>query len=303
MKLKGFSMLALSIIATTALAQVQPSSPIPQPPAQGGSQPGGQQGSQPSSGQPGQPASPSQLQQGGGVQPSRQQNPRQQQAGQQQISNFRGDNSGSQMIDGHLAACLILANEEEVALGNFASQRATGDQVKKFAQQMIEDHTKASQQLRQFAPQGATLQLTSSNQSGTRQDSQGRNETSANRAGDASSSGSSGSAGASSGAQQQMLAIERDAKQECLDLTQKELGEKRGEEFDHAYLGQQMVGHVQMVANLTAFEKHASPELQKVISEQRQTAQQHLDHIKQLKQSGGDHSSIQHAGQQPTGQQ
>jgi len=289
-------MLALSLCATFALAQAQspPTAPRAQSPAQAGS--AGQQGSQPIQGQPGQPASPTQLQQGGGAQGGQQQ-------GGQRTANFRGGDTGSQMIDGHLAACLILSNEEEVALGRFASQRASGDQVKKFAQQMIDDHTKASQQLRQFVPQGAALQLTNSDQRNANSNSEGRSEASANDGGDASSSGGSGSAGAASGSQQQMLAIERDAKQQCLDLTQKELSEKRGEEFDHAYLGQQMVGHVQMVANLTAFEKHASPELQKVISEQRQTAQQHLDHLKQLKESGGEHSANQHAAQPAVGQQ
>jgi hypothetical protein len=58
-------------------------------------------------------------------------------------------------------------------------------------------------------------------------------------------------------------------------------------------LGQQVVGHVQMIAALTAFEQHASPELQKVIVEQKKTAEQHLDHIKQLKQSGHEGATSQ----------
>jgi predicted outer membrane protein len=302
MKLRVCSMLALSMAAGMGLAQTQspPTAPRAQSPAQDGSQPGGQRNSQ--QGQSGQSASPSQLQQGGSSQGGVQQ------TGQQRTANFRGETPGSPMIDGHLAACLILGNEEEVALGRFASQRASGDLVKKFAQQMIDDHTKGTQQLRQFAPRGASLQLTSSNQKGSSSGSQGRNETSAAAPANESSSGAGASAQAASGPEQQLLAVERDAKQQCLELTQKELGEKRGEEFDHAYLAQQMVGHVQMVSKLTAFEKHASPELQKIISEQRQTAQQHLDHIKQLKErqtsatSSGSHSGT-HSAQQPGGQQ
>src|SRR4051812_17679392 len=101
MKLRGFSMLALSLCATFALAQAQspPTAPRVQSPAQAGST--GQQGSQPGQGQPGQPASPIQLQQGRGAQGG-------QQPGGQRTANFRGGDAGSQMIDGHLAACLIL---------------------------------------------------------------------------------------------------------------------------------------------------------------------------------------------------
>jgi predicted outer membrane protein len=101
--------------------------------------------------------------------------------------------------------------------------------------------------------------------------------------------------------------MEREAKQQCLEMTQRELSEKRGSEFDHAYLGQQMVGHVQMVASLKAAERHASPELQRVIAEQRRTAEQHLEHVKHLKESqlssSGNRSGGQSTAQQPGGQQ
>jgi len=264
-------MLALTLVAAVALAQAQspPTAPRAQSPAQDSSQPGGQQSSQPGVGQQnaapsGQPGSASQLRQSG------QQG---QQSGQQRTANFRGEGTsqgGSQAIDGQLAACLILGNQEEIALGKFASQHASSDKVKKFAQQMVDDHTKASKQLQQFAPQGVALEL-SSGSSG-----QARNEQSSTNSGDKMG--------------QQMLSIMRDAKQECLNMTEKELGQKRGEEFDHAYVGQQMGGHVQMIASLTAFEKHASPELQRVVSEQKKTAEEHLDHLKHLIDSTKDAS-------------
>jgi len=303
MKMKALTLLSLALFATLAFGQGQtpPTAPRTQSPAQDGSQPGGLQSSTPAAAQPGQPGSPAQLQQGS--QQGGQQQPGQQQSGQQRTANLRGESanpSSSQLIDGHLAACLILGNEEEVALGRFATKHASSDSVKKFAQQMVDDHTKAEEQLRQFAPQNASLQLTSS---GSESGAQSRTEARANSQFDSSAANSSPTS-----APQQLLAIEREAKQECLNRTEKELGEKRGSEFDHAYLGQQMVGHVQMVSTLTAFEKHASPDLQRVIAEQRKTAEQHLDHIKQLKESkttsaASDHASGQHSGtQQPASQ-
>jgi predicted outer membrane protein len=245
--LRVLTMLSLAAISAVAFAQTQspPTAPRAQSPAQDGAQPGGVQSSQPGIGQPAQPGQPNQ----------------QQQNAQQRTANFRGESAAnSQAIDGQLAACLILGNEEEVALGKFATQHASSDKVKKFAQTMVDQHTKAATELKQFAPQGVSLELTESG-------SQARNERAAN---------SSDQIG------QQMAAIMRDAKQECLNMTQKELGQRHGEEFDHAYIGQQMGGHVQMIAALTAFEKHASPELQRVVSAQKKTAEQHLDHLKQL---------------------
>jgi len=246
--LRVLSLLSLTAFSAVAFAQTQspPVAPRTQSPAQDGAQPGGIQSSQPGIGQPAQQGQPNQ----------QQQNP------QQRTANFRGESAGanSQAIDGHLAACLILGNEEEVALGKFAAQHASSDKVKKFAQMMVDQHNKAATELKQFAPQGVSLELSESGSN------QARNE----RATTNSDPG------------QQMLAIMRDAKQECLNMTEKELGQKRGEEFDHAYIGQQMGGHVQMIAALTAFEKHASPELQRVVSEQKKTAEQHLDHLKQL---------------------
>jgi predicted outer membrane protein len=282
------------MVAALALGQGQtpPVVPRAQNPAQDGSLPGGQQ--QPGIGQPGQPGNPVQLQQG------------LQQGGQQRTANFRGElANASQTIDGQLAACLVLGNEAEVALSRFADKRASSEQVKKFAQQMIEAHTKAAQQLRQFAPQDVSLQLSSSSSDPAARSGQARNETSATAPGSAAGGAPEANIG------RKMLTIEREAKQECLELAQKELGEKRGSEFDQCFVGQQIGGHLQMIAALTVFERHVSPDLQRVISEQKKTAEQHLEHAKQIARdlkssssSASDRSSgPQSTAQQPGGQQ
>jgi predicted outer membrane protein len=260
--LRACSMLALATVAAVALgqAQVPPTTPRTPNPAQDSLQPGGQPGAQPGIAQPDQPGSPSQLQPG-------------QPGGQPRTANFRGEpGSASQTIDGQLAACLVLGNEGEVALSRLANERASSDQVKKFAQQMIDVHTKAAQQLRQFAPQDVSLQLSSSGGNPAARGVEVRAETSAGVAG----------SGAEANIGRKMLTIEREAKQQCLEMAEKELGEKRGSEFDECYIGQQIGGHLQMIAAMTVFERHVSPDLQRVISDQRKTAEQHLAHAKQI---------------------
>jgi putative membrane protein len=53
------------------------------------------------------------------------------------------------------------ANTEEITLGQLAAQKATDPAVQQYAQRMIQDHTKANQQLSQIiAQKGATLPTT-----------------------------------------------------------------------------------------------------------------------------------------------
>ncbi|MGE0758329.1 MAG: DUF4142 domain-containing protein [Pirellulaceae bacterium] len=62
-------------------------------------------------------------------------------------------------LDRHIASCLALGNHEEIALAEFAMQHAQNDQVRQFAQQMIQDHRKVLGQLQRFAPEAASMQL------------------------------------------------------------------------------------------------------------------------------------------------
>ncbi len=58
-----------------------------------------------------------------------------------------------QRADAQLAACLIVDNEGEVAVAKLAQQKASNPQVKRFAEQMIEDHGQMLKKLQQVAGQ------------------------------------------------------------------------------------------------------------------------------------------------------
>jgi len=209
-----------------------------------------------------------------------------------------GQQSVTQVVDQAIAACLLLGNQEEVALAQFAQEHAKSDEVKKFAKMMSDDHKQAIQKLRQIAPQlawlGENLEQDSSSQPGA----------------GASQSGSFGAqpgtqpgaqdgvaqAGFETGAQRagsdpimgQMLSLQQRVAQECLKLTQDELG--KSENFDQCYIGQQVGAHIGMLAKLKGSEQFESPQLQSFIDEATKTVEKHLDKAKQIAKSYEDQS-------------
>jgi predicted outer membrane protein len=251
------------------------------------------------------------------------------------------------MLSQHIAVCLTLGNQEEVALGQFAQERAQNPQVKQFAQMMAQEHQQAISQLQQASPQLASMNLELSAQGGGSAARGQGSATSARGAGSSSSAGSatsgapsgsgSGASGATgsgsgtgasgqatagsgasgsasgsasqrtsaSGAQgggqtQQVAQFEQQVKQQCLNLTMTELGRKQGAEFDKAYIGQQLVAHTQMLAQLQAAQQHASSELQPIIQQGTQMTEHHLAQARQIMEqldAGG--AGGQGQGQQP----
>jgi predicted outer membrane protein len=184
-------------------------------------------------------------------------------------------------FDGPIAACLILGNREEIALAQFAQQRAQSPEVKEFAQQLIQDHQQAISQLEKFAPQDVSLELDGqATENRARPDRTARNvEIEADRP-QRDATARTGESHADM--QRQMLAMQKDIAQRCLALTQRELSEWEGARFDQAFVGQQTGAHIGMLAKLAGTEPYASSELQSVLAKQQQAAEQHLQHAKQL---------------------
>lgn len=179
-------------------------------------------------------------------------------------------------VDQAITACLLLGNQEEIAMARFAQERAKSNEVKEFARLMDEQHRQAVQKLQQIAPQLASV--------GAHLDAEhGAQGTSPQNpaAGAPVATGVPG-AGADGALFSQMLALQQRVAQECLTLTQKELGAKEGSEFDRCYIGQQMGAHLAMLAKLKGSEEFASPQLRTFIQEATKTVQKHFDHTKEI---------------------
>jgi len=207
--------------------------------------------------------------------------------------------SGS--LESHAADCLILKNEEEIALLQFASQKIQDDDLKQAAQKMIQDHQQAITKLERFAAHGGSRGQ--SNAKTTRTDSS------------ANTTGASGTAVASrdSGQPQtrearrvgtderpggtrspendrqgaatmdhseihaSMYQVAMKEKEECLRLTEADLNKHQGAKFDKVLAGQQCVMHTGMLAHLRALQGQGSSEFNQLLGDLEKTTQQHKD--------------------------
>lgn len=170
-------------------------------------------------------------------------------------------------LDQQIAACGVLANQAEIALAQFAKERSENDQVKQFAEMMIEQHQQAINRIEQAAPQVAVWKI------------QLRNANADQQAGAAAQPPANGQA---TGQSPQFL-LARQIHEECLALTKEALSEKQGAEFDKAYLTQQCMAHLGMKAAIKGSEPFASPQLKPVLQEGLQMTEKHLAEAKNLK--------------------
>lgn len=178
-------------------------------------------------------------------------------------------------LNKQIAVCLTLGNEAEVALAEFAEQRTQNPEVKRFAQKMIEQHRQAVSKIQQAAPEtvGLSLQVRS----------EAARSASTPASGVRPASAEEPIAANNAGSDQRMVQMAKQIAQECLNLTEQELAQKQGAEFDKAYIGQQVGAHLGMLAQLRGSKSFASGELQQVIAESEQVTQEHLAEAKRIK--------------------
>jgi|GEM_PF-1174614 len=233
-------------------------------------------------------------------------------AGQQHTVNRPVAGGMMQSTDQQIAAWLTVCNEGEIRMGQFASKRAKQDSVRKFADQMVKEHSHMNQQLAQFAGQAAgggraaerdgSAGAQSPRESGANTGVSARPAGQKAGAGDADAdaddaapspgdaAGRESSKGAVGGATAagrpaggfDWLSVKRQIGQRLLASMERDLGKRQGAEFDPAYIGSQIVMHEEMIATQQVLREHASPDLQKVIDGGIEHAQMHLDSAKQI---------------------
>ncbi len=190
--------------------------------------------------------------------------------------------------DHFFVSCLKAESDNEIALAKFAQQRAQSEEVKKFAQQMIQDHTQLLEKLQGIArtdesattaPSAATATQPTERRLGRGviregariQDREGVATDRTPRAGPYASGGGVN-----------MMQLKKELSQQCLATLTAELERKTGPEFDRCFMGQQLFAHLAMWDALKVFGKHASPDLHKTLASAQQQVEQHLQDARRI---------------------
>ncbi|HVW36901.1 MAG TPA: DUF4142 domain-containing protein [Pirellulales bacterium] len=197
-------------------------------------------------------------------------------------TGFRGQavQGMTSMTDRQIVEWLEVDNQNEIALAEIAEERASDSDVKKFAREMVDEHTQFLQKLNRTIGNsriGQPQQQTGQQQSGQQQLGQQRRQT-------AQQPQQAGQFAQGRSQQQglDLVALKHQLGEQCRQSASRELQQKSGAEFDKCYIGMQIGMHMQMLDTLKVFSRYASPELDQLIEKGEQTTQSHLDHAKKI---------------------
>jgi predicted outer membrane protein len=197
-------------------------------------------------------------------------------------AGYRGQSAQvmTSLTDRQIVEWLEVDNQNEIALAEIAEEKASDNDVKKFARQMVDEHTEFLQKLNRTIGNsriGQPQQQTGQQQFGQQQLGQQRRQT-------AQQSQQAGQFTQGRSQQQglDLVALKHQLGEQCRQSASRELQQKSGAEFDKCYIGMQIGMHMQMLDTLKVFSRYASPELDQLIEKGEETTQSHLEHAKKI---------------------
>ena len=201
------------------------------------------------------------------------------------------------MADQHtLAACLAIANQEEVSIAEFASEKSKNKDVKEFAKMVIDDHQAFLKKLQQFAPEAREMNLNqqaSASQSRV-QTAGGATQPQASQQAAQTQHGQPIQQVAGQVEQRQagpvdILQLHREIAQQCLTDAKKKMSDESSEKFDACFIGHQIAKHEAMKTTLTVFHRHSSGEFAQLLSDGIKTTDKHLKDAEKIMEDLADH--------------
>lgn len=179
------------------------------------------------------------------------------------------------------ARCLLLGDQEQVLMGEFAAERAQSPEVKAYAQSMVKSHNECIAKLQKFAPDSMSTEELGKRAYACQLEMKSEKATTP-----VTSEMDEGTPKAmSKGGQHPMrmfAAMQQKMAENCLALTQSELSQVDKDRFDKAYIGQQIFSHIATLAKLKTMESFASAELKPIIESEEAAVRGHLDQAKNM---------------------
>jgi predicted outer membrane protein len=229
---------------------------------------------------PARPAAP--------AQPARPAQPQAQQPGQPQVQPAQSGQVQQQqqvaVSQQSMAACLAIANQEEIAIAKFASEKTKNDDVKEFTKMVISDHQEFLKKLQKFTPeaQKETLEQAATTNRSAVTTAGGTAAAAPAQAAPAERPIQQTGAVAGQATQVDMLQLHREMAQQCLADSKKKLSNQDSEKFDACFIGQQLGKHAAMKTTLTVLQRHASGEFAQVLADGLETTEEHLKQAEKI---------------------
>ena len=188
----------------------------------------------------------------------------------QQRTNDRGDDL--------FASWLLTGNNNEIALAELAQRKAQDPEVKRFAEMMVKDHREMANKLQPFA---------SGNESVAKRDPAADLPKEPGPGGQTERErplpeGSGVREASFPHGNIQMVALVEELGAQCLESAKGTLEQKQGADFDRCYIGMALGAHHATKDMMTVFQRHASPELAKLLADGQRTVSTHLEHAQRL---------------------
>jgi len=187
---------------------------------------------------------------------------------------------GQAIIDRMAAEGMMQMSKGQIELANFALKHTQNDDVRKFAQSIVQDATNLNNQLQKFVGQESSGQQPPNPAGARNAPAPGGQTTTAPPAQGAP--GAAASTGESNWKAMPFDTIRKDISDQVVAAIEKELAQYQGSDFDRGFAGQQFWSYVVFVASAKAGEKHVSPELRQIVNEGAKTAEQHLEDCRKL---------------------
>jgi len=211
----------------------------------------------------------------------------------------RASQQGEKAIENIITKKLMIENKAEVEIAQIGVDKASSDEVKKFAQTLVNDHRQLGEELKQFHGShvsdraGSADQRNLERRDGTKPVESQRNVSQAGsiKTSDVKSertqpdgaiANREGVQGGNQSVAAQVANITEKACKNHLEMVRKELEGRDGKEFDMAFVGMQIASHTRAVAEMQALEGVGSKELQQVVQKAEKHMTSHLDQAKQL---------------------
>jgi len=240
--------------------------------------------------------------------------------------------------DQQIAALLHGGNKNEAELAKFAEQRAKSESVKDFAAMMIKDHSQAADTYARWAGNlaGGAARTEAREErrevrrepaEEPRRDEAKRDEAKRDERRDEAKRDEpprpgakaeprreerreareerrdegEGARPAARGGQQPLnwVTIHKQFGEQCLKSAKEELGRYEGDDFDKAYMGQQIVAHMKTKDELTVLKNYASSQLQQEIESSLETVEGHLKEARKIMDEQKEQGSKGTSGRKP----